>query len=148
MKLIPKLTKTIIIALTVCVMPVKSHAQQLKGVVQEEKKGGEAQPLEGVSVQWLGTGIGTFTDSAGFFSLKRKSGADRLVVRHVGYRPDTLQIHDTTRFVHLMLQAGQTLHAVRVVSTREGSYISGKLIKAFLRYNCFVIHEAVAYILI
>ena len=129
MKLIPKLTKTIIIALTVCVMPVKSHAQQLKGVVQEEKKGGEAQPLEGVSVQWLGTGIGTFTDSAGFFSLKRKSGADRLVVRHVGYRPDTLQIHDTTRFVHLMLQAGQTLHAVRVVSTREGSYISGKLIQ-------------------
>ena len=129
MNLIPKLTKTIIIALTVCVMPVKSHAQQLKGVVQEEKKGGEAQPLEGVSVQWLGTGIGTFTDSAGFFSLKRKSGADRLVVRHVGYRPDTLQIHDTTRFVHLMLQAGQTLHAVRVVSTREGSYISGKLIQ-------------------
>ncbi len=129
MNIIPKLTKTIIIALTVCVMPVKSHAQYLKGVVQEEKKGGEAQPLEGVSVQWLGTGIGTFTDSAGFFSLKRKSGADRLVVRHVGYRPDTLQIHDTTRFVHLMLQAGQTLHAVRIVSTREGSYISGELIQ-------------------
>ena len=129
MNIIPKLTKTIIITLTICVIPVKSHAQLLKGVVQEEKKGGEAQPLEGVSVQWLGTGIGTFTDSAGFFSLKRKSGADRLVVRHVGYRPDTLQIHDTTRFVHLMLQAGQTLHAVRVVSTREGSYISGKLIQ-------------------
>ncbi|MBO7624730.1 MAG: TonB-dependent receptor [Bacteroidales bacterium] len=112
-----------------CGLTPALHGQYLRGVIEEETPDGKTVPLEGVSVQWLGTQTGTYTDTAGYFSLKKVIGHRQLLVRHAGYRHDTLFIADTTRFVHLQLRIGHELHPVRIVSTKEGSYISGKLIQ-------------------
>ena len=112
-----------------CGLTPALHGQYLRGVIEEETPDGKTAPLEGVSVQWLGTQTGTYTDTAGYFSLKKVIGHRQLLVRHAGYRHDTLFIADTTRFVHLQLRIGHELHPVRIVSTKEGSYISGKLIQ-------------------
>lgn len=119
----------ILTLLLCCGLTPALHGQYLRGVIEEETPDGKTAPLEGVSVQWLGTQTGTYTDSAGYFSLKKVIGNRQLLVRHAGYRHDTLSIADTTRFVHLQLRIGHELHPVRIVSTMEGSYISGKLIQ-------------------
>ncbi|MEJ7677262.1 MAG: hypothetical protein WKG06_05190 [Segetibacter sp.] len=40
----------------------------IKGVVLEETKTGSFKPLTGASIMWLGTNMGTVTDSTGFFN--------------------------------------------------------------------------------
>ena len=128
MKQLQQKIKTLFLLLC-CGLTPALHGQYLRGVIEEETPDGKTAPLEGVSVQWLGTQTGTYTDTAGYFSLKKVIGHRQLLVRHAGYRHDTLFIADTTRFVHLQLRIGHELHPVRIVSTKEGSYISGKLIQ-------------------
>ena len=128
MKQLQQKIKTLFLLLC-CGLTPALHGQYLRGVIEEETPDGKTVPLEGVSVQWLGTQTGTYTDTAGYFSLKKVIGHRQLLVRHAGYRHDTLFIADTTRFVHLQLRIGHELHPVRIVSTKEGSYISGKLIQ-------------------
>ena len=120
--------KNTIIILLCGIMPA-TYAQYLQGVVYEKTPDGNNIPLEGVSVQWLGTQTGTYTDSAGYFSLKKVIGHRQLVIRHAGYRHDTVLIADTMRHVQLLLQTGHKLNTVQVVSSKDGSYISGKLIQ-------------------
>ncbi|MBO4403421.1 MAG: carboxypeptidase-like regulatory domain-containing protein, partial [Bacteroidales bacterium] len=100
-----------------CGLTPALHGQYLRGVIEEETPDGKTAPLEGVSVQWLGTQTGTYTDTAGYFSLKKVIGHRQLIVRHAGYRHDTIFIADTTKFVHLQLRIGHELHPVRIVST-------------------------------
>ncbi|MCK7538255.1 MAG: carboxypeptidase-like regulatory domain-containing protein [Marinilabiliales bacterium] len=44
-----------------------------------------AIPLPGANVVWAGTATGTSTNPAGYFSLRKIKGHDRLVASFVGY---------------------------------------------------------------
>jgi len=46
----------------------------------------------GVSAYWLGTSRGETTDSNGFFSIPFVKESKTLVVRCLGYHPDTMTI--------------------------------------------------------
>src|SRR5688500_18964159 len=68
----------------------------LRGIVAEENEKGKMLPLTGVNVFWLGTTIGTATDTAGVFTIECKHETHPLVISYIGYKADTLQVerHD------------------------------------------------------
>ena len=112
-----------------CGLVPSLHAQYLRGVIEEETADGKTAPLEGVCVQWSGTQTGTYTDSAGLFSLKKIFNHNQLIISYVGHKRDTLFIADTTKYIKLQLHLGHELHSINIVYTKEGNYISGRPIQ-------------------
>jgi outer membrane receptor for ferrienterochelin and colicins len=78
----------------------------ISGIVSEEIKG-ELKPLAGASITWLGTTLGTTTDSAGKFTLGPVSSSSQVVISYSGFHSDTLMIHSQ-----------QTLQVVLVPNTQ------------------------------
>ena len=48
--------------------------------------------LPGASLFWEGTTVGTSTNGAGVFSIKRVKQASRLIISFVGYKSDTITV--------------------------------------------------------
>lgn len=90
------------------VLSLPSYAQtKVSGIVSEESNKGKIVPLEGVALQWLGTSVGTLTDSLGFFELDRVSGANRLVVRYLGYQADTVFVSSPEKLALILKKANE-----------------------------------------
>ena len=84
--------KTFMFSVFFFLLATSAFAQeQLKGFVGEKDEKGNEHPLVGVSAYWLGTARGTMTDTNGFFTLPFVKESATLVVRCIGYRPDTWQ---------------------------------------------------------
>ena len=94
----------------------------VKGVVLETDKKGLFTPLVGATVNWLGTGNGTFTDSTGVFIIKYlKIG--RLIVSYTGYESDTLTVTDMKE-LKIILANNKKLAEVIISATQHATYLS------------------------
>ena len=97
---------------------------EVKGVVFERDNAGHLKPLQGASVVWLGTSVGTTTDSAGGFWLSRKDGQQQLAVSYVGLQPDTVTVTGDKE-IRATLRSGKSLQEIRVsAGSRPATYIS------------------------
>jgi outer membrane receptor for ferrienterochelin and colicin len=117
--------KYALIVLTILAVPFISIAQSVRGKVTTE--GG--LPLHGATITWLNTKKGIATNEAGEFTIilpKKLPG--KLLVSHVGYRTDTLQVTDSS-FILVKLTDQSHLDGVTVQGNKKSSYIASFPIK-------------------
>lgn len=100
-----------------------SNGPLIQGVVLEENDKGAFKPLQGASVQWLGTTQGTVTNEQGVFSLHQHSGADQIVISYTGFKSDTITINPQEAVMVVMAKNG-TLQEVKVTARQRSLYIS------------------------
>ena len=96
-------------------------AQQLKGTVVDA---GSGKPLAFVPVGWMGTDVGTLTDTEGGFVLSIHPKVHILVTQSMGYVSDTLVVHSLTdTVVEIRLHhSGVQLKRVKVRSRRRATF--------------------------
>ncbi len=96
-------------------------AQQLKGTVVDA---GSDKPLAFVPVGWMGTDVGTLTDTEGSFVLSIHPKVHTLVTQSMGYASDTLVVHSLTdTVVEIRLHhSGVQLKRVKVRSRRRATF--------------------------
>lgn len=113
--------KYILLLVTICCSYIL-NAQTIKGFVFEEGEQGKIG-LPGANVYWEGTTEGVVTDVDGKFEIAwNESG--KLIASFIGYHPDTLHLTGNERRVEFVLQEGEVLDEVQVV-TRGKSTIMG-----------------------
>ncbi|KAA3623187.1 MAG: TonB-dependent receptor [Flavobacterium sp.] len=105
-------------------LPLCAFAQQqLEGTVVELNDKNQEVGLEGASVYWLDTSVGTITDFDGNFEIPYKEEYNRLVISYVGYRTDTISVSGPMMLKH-RLQLKGDLGEVVVKSRRKSSSTS------------------------
>ena len=95
----------------------------VRGLVLETNKKGSFLPLQGASIVWLGTNMGTSTDASGVFSIATMPGKQSLVVSYAGYLSDTLLITDA-RDLKIVLGNDKKLKEVVITSRQRSTYLS------------------------
>ncbi|MCK0132031.1 TonB-dependent receptor [Flavobacteriaceae bacterium F08102] len=106
------------------VLPLFLQAQeQLKGKVMATAKNGDVVGLQGVSVYWAGSTIGTISNEQGEFSIAYEKSYKSLVFSYVGYKTDTVIVKSLRPFEHVMREA-QDLDEVVVKTKKKKSSVS------------------------
>ncbi len=80
--------------------------------------------LPGANIMWASTTTGTATNTAGYFSLKRVKGHDKLVVSFVGYATDTLNVDTDQDYVEVILRDENLIGEITVVERASGTHIN------------------------
>ena len=93
------------------------------GMIYEEDKLGNREPLIGATVLWLGTDQGTTTDIDGHFELDKGTNLDKIVISYVSYQPDTIDMTDQS-MVSVVLTNAVLLDQVEVVHRKKTTEIS------------------------
>lgn len=107
--------------LSICLLiSMTSLGQELKGMIMERNNPKDKLGLEGVSVYWLNTQIGTTTNEKGWFSIPYKPSYKQLVVSYVGYKTDTLTITDLTPIHHFMTP-NEALDEIEITSKKRAT---------------------------
>ena len=96
---------------------LSSAFSQVRGIVKDIA----GDPIIGANVFWLGTTTGTTTGESGKFSLPETGTSDKLVVRFVGYRSDTIHIDRVDTVWEIDLQDGAVMDEVQVSARRMGT---------------------------
>jgi len=92
-----------------------------------EKQHDELLPLVGANVIWLGTSTGTVTDNEGRFEIATTGKHDHyLVFSFVGYKADTIHVHDHDTGLEVILGGSKHLDEVAITHRKSGSHISRK----------------------
>ncbi|TXK44465.1 TonB-dependent receptor plug domain-containing protein [Pontibacter qinzhouensis] len=85
-------------------------AQNLHGQVVDQ----QYSPVIGATVLWVGTTTGTVTDESGFFHLPKSDATHAaIVVRFIGYKPDTLAVAGKEK-ITVVLQPSTSIKEVVV----------------------------------
>lgn len=95
----------------------------ISGVVMETNKKGEFVPLQSATVLWVGTNIGTMTDSAGVFKINYTGQHNRLAISYAGYKADTISITDPGDLKIILASSG-SLKEVKVTAKQWSTYFS------------------------
>ncbi|MBK9150398.1 MAG: TonB-dependent receptor [Saprospiraceae bacterium] len=98
-------------------------SNDLNGVVYQRLDNGELLPLIGATVRWLDSGIGTVTNLMGEFSLPMNSEDHVIVVSYVGFKQDTLHIHEHG-FVRIVMVSNTVLDAVTISHKKRTTEVS------------------------
>lgn len=102
----------------------KSSAQMLTGTVYEKDENQNEIPLVGTNIFWAGTEVGTTSDDAGKFALRRVGGDSlELVISYIGYKPATMLITKQMDSVKIILSINRELNEVVVTGTSLSKYI-------------------------
>lgn len=88
-----------------------------------EKSEGQVLPVPGAHVYWSGTNVGTVTDPFGYFSLEKSNETPFLVVRFVGYAPDTVNV-GSKNSLEITLDKFVELQSVEVVKHKKTTELS------------------------
>ncbi len=104
--------------------PLLLHGQgKLEGKISDAADE-EELGLPGANVMWVGTTVGTTTNAAGYFSLRRIRNAERLVISFVGYKTDTVTVApDEEYFTHTLHQQNE-MDEVIIVGRAAGTFIN------------------------
>lgn len=97
--------------------------EMVSGVVIEETPEGKFKPIAFANVFWLGTQVGTASDTTGYFQLPRVNRTNKLVISYVGFRSDTVEITQPKK-ITLVLKRAQSLQAVEVIYRKKTTEIS------------------------
>lgn len=110
-----------ILAYVAILSGLHAFAQSLSGTIRDAADG---QLLQGASVHWLNTGIGTTSDANGAFTIAMPAHLPaQMVVSYIGYTSDTLTLNSNTTLV-VKLRATVTLKETEVTETREATTFS------------------------
>lgn len=95
----------------------------LKGIVVETDDKGNITPIQGATVMWINTSIGTTTDSNGVFYIPTTDRTKRLVVGYVGFKTDTVFVPNL-KYVRVVLISKNRLNEVDIVYQRKATEVS------------------------
>lgn len=98
-----------------------SAQHYIDGIIYESSK--NEDPLLGVNVYWLNTSVGTTTNEDGAFRLPYKNKYQQLVVSYVGFKTDTLTIHQPTQIKHWMV-ADNSLDEIVLQNRKQTAFKS------------------------
>ena len=84
----------------------------------------EEMGLAGANIVWAGTTVGTSTNAAGYFNIRRVKETDRLVISFVGYSTDTITIGSDDKYITHSLRQGSQIGEVVIVGRASGSFIN------------------------
>ena len=92
-----------------------------------EKHDNELLPLVGANVVWLGTSTGTVTNDEGHFEIENPGNHSHyLVFSFVGYKADTIHVHDHDGDLEVILGGSEHLDEVAITHRKSGNHISRK----------------------
>ncbi len=98
-----------------------SYAQNLTGVVKDL----EGNSVEGATVFWAETTVGTMTDSVGEYKLNRVKGYNKLVFAYSGYEYDTLTVEVGVKLInHTFTNSSMGLDDVTIQGRQKGNFIA------------------------
>ncbi|MCU0332916.1 MAG: TonB-dependent receptor [Ignavibacteriaceae bacterium] len=116
--------KSLIFMILTLLVIDKSSAQMLTGTVYEKDENQNEIPLVGTNIFWAGTEVGTTSDDAGKFALRRVGGDSlELVISYIGYKPATMLITKQMDSVKIILSINRELNEVVVTGTSLSKYI-------------------------
>jgi len=99
------------------------HAQ-VRGKVVEVSQNNDTLALPGVIVYWKLTPLAVTSDKNGDFEIPVSSQSNELIVNAIGFKADTIQVKDSTKFLLLVLKSGLELNEIEVVYYTSGTEIS------------------------
>lgn len=97
---------------------------QVRGKIIEVGFNGDTTVVPGVIVYWLNTGNSVTTDSNGDFKLKPVKETRRLAIKAIGYKSDTIEVKEPSKFLLITLKNGPDLKEVEVVYYSTGTELS------------------------
>lgn len=97
---------------------------QINGKVVEVSKKRDTTTVPGVLLFWKGTNEAITTDGNGNFKIPFSLQSNRLVIKAVGYKTDTITVSDTSKFLLILIKGGVNLQEVQVVYYSSGTEIS------------------------
>lgn len=90
----------------------------------------ETYPLEGVNIFWLDSAVGTVSDQEGAFSISPIASTNRLVIKYLGFKTDTLTTVKGKKIFHFMKEdTGESLEEVELTQRRKAlqkSYLTAQ----------------------
>ncbi len=88
------------------------------GMIMDKNNPKDNLGVEGVSVHWLDTNVGTITNEKGWFTINYKPEYKKLVVSYLGYKTDTLTINSLIP-IHHFLTLESELEEITINSKRN-----------------------------
>lgn len=79
--------------------------------------------MAGANVVWSGTTVGTTTNAAGYFSIRRVRETNRLVISFVGYRTDTIIVKPEDEYITHKLVQGKEMEEIVIFGRSQGTHI-------------------------
>jgi len=117
------LMKSKIILIILVFFPIILVAQNtIKGKVTVQE-GGKINGLEGATVYWLNTNVGTTTNEKGWFTIGYKSEYKKLLISYIGYRTDTVEVNSNSELIHLLREDNE-LDEVNIKSHKKARFVS------------------------
>lgn len=120
----------------------------VNGMIVSEDKKGNFSPLAGATLHWLGSNIGSTTNSHGIFSIPFDKYR-KLVVSYTGFRTDTLHITNNNDLQIVMAEAGSLKEIVvssrqksTIVNTRSAIRVSTITSRELLKAACCNLSES------
>lgn len=110
--------KKILIIILLIIPSVCLSQDEFKGMIMDKNNPKDNLGLEGVSVYWLNTNVGTTTNQKGWFTLPYKPTYKKIVISYIGYKTDTLTITSLEPIHHFLTQEGE-LHEITIESKRK-----------------------------
>jgi len=95
--------------------------ESVRGTVRSRESG--SVPVIGANVYWIGSSVGTTTDTAGTFVLRRPADVHELVIRHAAYEPDTLDVHGAASLEILLTPSAHEIQEVQTTGDRASTTI-------------------------
>jgi len=116
--------KRIIGLLGLVILGLNMNAQQMvSGMVIQESKKATLTPVVFANVYWLGTQVGTSTDTNGYFEIPISTSTNKLVFSYVGYHSDTVVVEQPDKLTIILKQEKQ-LDGVEVIYRQKSTEIS------------------------
>lgn len=128
--------KKIIFSFLILIQTVTFAQQEFRGMIMDKNNPKDNLGLEGVTVYWLNTNIGTTTNEKGWFTISYKPSYKKLIVSYVGYKTDTITITSLEPIHHFLTQENQ-LKEISITSKKKATQ------KSFLQTaNVFTVNSA------
>ncbi len=86
----------------------------INGKVSEIDHKNKIAGLHGATITWQGTTIGTTSDMDGNFRLNKIENNNVLIISHISYPTDTIEINDNQTAVSILLTGGKSLPEVLI----------------------------------
>ena len=97
------------------------YSESFQGRVINES----GKPIVGVNVEIVDSGLGTTTDSDGFFSLSLDKNLEYLSIKlsHIGYSPKTIELSNFDNMDFILYESSLKVNPIVTTGLRRKSYI-------------------------
>lgn len=118
-----KFTKYILIILLAIISFAAKGQGRLEGKIYDSAD--PDQPgLPGANIYWAGTTVGTSTNVAGYFEIKRVKQTNKLIISFVGYTTDTVVVNPDEKYFKHALRQGTDMGEIVVSGRAPGTHIN------------------------